>query len=156
MRIRETLALVGVLATVGLTTMCSGMSTKEVALAGATTEARASAERDRHGLEKTLRLSPETDGEASRVKTVDRLGPDKVFDSRVVPDGYEVDGVYYGRGDAGGGWDAEQASVRMCVRFTVRPSESATVKLGDVDCPATLPTTVPGYGTVTRTVKLAD
>ncbi|MFD9734780.1 hypothetical protein [Umezawaea sp. NPDC059074] len=154
MRTRGALSVAGVLAAVGLTTMCT--SPKEIALEGATAEARTQAERDRHELELKLRRVPPADSEVAKEDTVARFGPDKAFGSRVVPGGFEVDGVYYGRRDAGGGWDAEQASVRMCVRFTARLGDRATVALSDADCPVTLPTAVPGYGSVTRTVTLAD
>jgi hypothetical protein len=154
--LRRILTTTGVLAAVGATAMCTGTNPEEVALAGASAEARDSAEHDRLAVERRLRESPPADGGGARADTVALLGPDKVFDSRTDPEGFEVDGVFYGRRDAGGGWSAAQVSVRMCVRFTARLSGAASVALTDVDCPSTLPTTVPHYGTVTRTVRLAD
>jgi hypothetical protein len=148
--------ITGVLVMVSATSMCTGQSPEAKALAGATADVRATAERDRREIEQVLRSAAHNDQEQARTKSTTLLGPTKVFDSRVVQDGYEVDGVYYGRSNSGGGAAYTDVSVRMCVRFTALWPGDGTVKPSDVDCPASLPTVVPNYGTVTRTVKLTD
>lgn len=82
------------------------------------------------------------------------LGADRVFGSRDVEGGFELDAVFYGRGEGGGGGTYERTSVRICVRFLVRPNGSPRVDEADTECAPSLPTSVPMYGTVTRTVRL--
>ncbi|MER5261049.1 hypothetical protein ABTZ99_03050 [Actinosynnema sp. NPDC002837] len=121
----------------------------------ATRHARDDAERGRDRVEGTVRR---TRGQGPGAALAEAVAgdPDRVFGSRTTPTGFELDVVYYGQGQAGGGWTAESRSVRLCVRFTARLDPEPVVEAADVECAASLPSAAPGFGTFDRTVRLTD
>jgi hypothetical protein len=125
-------------------------SEADLAIEHATSEARAEAERGRQQVESVVREVADRDAALARAVEVD---PERVFGSRATADGFEVDAVFYGQGQAGGGWTAESRSVRLCVRFVAHAGE---VRAQDVDCTDAVPMESPRFGTVHRTVRLAD
>jgi hypothetical protein len=146
--------LLVVVAAIGATTTgCS--SEVDLAFDYATSNARDDAERGRSRVEGTALRLREQGPEAALAESV-AGDPDRVFGSRVTANGFELDAVYYGQGQAGGGWTAESRSVRLCVRFTAHLEPTPVVEAADVECAASLPSSVPGFGTFNRTVRLAD
>ncbi|MFD7653589.1 hypothetical protein ACFV4N_06375 [Actinosynnema sp. NPDC059797] len=129
-------------------------SSADEAVEYAAQEARDNAERGRQHVEAAVRAKRHEGAGAALTEAV-VLDPDAVFAERVVDGGFEVDAAYYGSGTAGGGWSAETSRVRVCVRFAARV-EPPTVEARAVDCPGSLPTVVPGFGTFDRTVPLTD
>ncbi|CCH35671.1 hypothetical protein ABZ816_13790 [Actinosynnema sp. NPDC047251] len=119
-------------------------------------DARDEVARGRDQVEAAARRSGGRGAEAALADSVAAGDPDRVFDKRTSADGFEVDAVFYGKGEAGGGWGYQSTAVRLCVRFAARLGGSPTVEARDVDCPDPLPPVPPHYGTVERTIRLAD
>ncbi|WP_447004925.1 hypothetical protein ACRAKI_36020 [Saccharothrix isguenensis] len=147
----------GVLVVVATVVVTTAGCASEVDLAFdyATGDARDDAERGRSRTEGAARRLPERGPEAALAEAV-AGDPDRVFGSRATANGFELDAVYYGQGQAGGGWTAESRSVRLCVRFTARLEPTPVVATSDVECAASLPSSVSGFGAVDRTVRLTD
>ncbi|WP_330272531.1 hypothetical protein OG205_37345 [Lentzea sp. NBC_00516] len=89
---------------------------------------------------------------SDRDRLVAAHGP-KIFDSRPLDGGFELDMVVYGHGEAGGGWTYEQVKVRTCVRVLVRRDRSPAAEASALECPPGLPTRVDGYGDIDQTVE---
>ncbi|MEV8436236.1 hypothetical protein AB0425_02575 [Actinosynnema sp. NPDC051121] len=118
-------------------------------------DARDAAERDRLRVEGAARKAREKGPEAALAEAV-AGDPKRVFGTRTTADGFELDAVYYGQGQAGGGWTAESRSVRLCVRFIGRVEPKPVVEAADVECAASLPSVAPDSGTFNRTIRLTD
>lgn len=145
--------LVVVAAVAVITTSCA--SEVDRAFDTAAHNARDDAERGRLRVEGTARAVRDRGPEAALAEAV-AGDPDRVFGSRTTATGFELDAVYYGQGQAGGGWTSETRSVRLCVRFTARLGPEPAVEAADVECAASLPSSAPGSGTFDRTVRLTD
>ncbi|MDX8029796.1 hypothetical protein SK803_06210 [Lentzea sp. BCCO 10_0856] len=126
-------------------------STQEQAFEFAVADARSAVDEGRGKLEKAV-----TGGQGVEAADAATFGPHQVFDSRTVEGGFEVDAVYYGTGRAGSAGTYEGTAVRICVRFQIHPGRSPQIEASDTECSPALPTTIPYYGTVTRTVPLKD
>lgn len=147
MRFPQGLALViGALAGV---TACA--SEVDRAFEYAAQDARDAAERGRLQVESAARRA-----EDERTALADAVAtdPKRVFGERTTPDGFEVDAVFYGLGQAGGGGTAEVRAVRLCVRFVGRLRPEPVVEAHDVECAESVPTDTPEVGTVHRTIRL--
>lgn len=140
-----------VVAAVAVTTSACA-SEVDLAFDYATQHARDAAERDRLRVEAVARKAGARDPEAALGAAV-AGDPERVFGNRITADGFELDAVYHGQGQAGGGWTAESRTVRLCVRFTARLDPRPEVKASDVACPDSLPALIPEFE---RTVRLTD
>ncbi|GLZ33090.1 hypothetical protein Lesp02_52780 [Lentzea sp. NBRC 105346] len=129
-------------------------SSEDVALDHAADDARTRAERGRQQLE--LIAGDDKDVEKKLNDGITSIDRSRVFHSSTTEQSFEIDAVYYGMGQSGSAGTYAQVSVQLCVRFKASWNGSPRVEAHDVDCPPSLPTTVPLYGTIQTTVRLKN
>jgi hypothetical protein len=64
--------------------------------------------------------------------------------------------VFFGHGEAGGGWTKESYNVRLCAVLRGTPGPDPAVEMENLDCPADLEPYEPNIGTVLETIPLSD
>lgn len=64
--------------------------------------------------------------------------------------------VFFGHGEAGGGWTKVSYNVRLCAMLSGTPGPAPTVEVEDLTCPGDLQPDTSIIGTIDETVPLSD
>lgn len=141
---------------------CQAMDSASRARQQATEDVREKATKAQGGMADALRRTAPGDNAAVQAAAQQSVlyaagAGGRILDTRADPSyGIRVDLAVAATGEAGGGLDYESSTVRLCARLQGRPGGQATVEMTDIECPASLPASETGLGTIDGTVKLSD